>query len=129
MSKPEPTRYRTTNWKTYNEALKKRGSLTIWFDRDMAWFGTKTGRLGRPLVFSDAAIQFSLMMKVPFGLPLRQTTGMVGSILEMAGLDWPVPDFSTLSRRQKNHHRPDIEPPGAGAAEPAGGQHRDQVPR
>ena len=26
---------------------------------------------------------------------------MVASILEMAGLDWPVPDFSTLSRRQK----------------------------
>ena len=26
---------------------------------------------------------------------------MVESILSMAGLDWPVPDFSTLSRRQK----------------------------
>jgi hypothetical protein len=26
---------------------------------------------------------------------------MVGSIVQMAGLDWPVPDFSTLSRRQK----------------------------
>lgn len=26
---------------------------------------------------------------------------MVASILSMAGLDWPVPDFSTLSRRQK----------------------------
>ena len=26
---------------------------------------------------------------------------MVTSILAMAGLDWPVPDFSTLSRRQK----------------------------
>ncbi len=25
---------------------------------------------------------------------------MVASILEMAGLDWQVPDFSTLSRRQ-----------------------------
>lgn len=41
------------------------------------------------------------MVKVLFGLPLRQTTGMVASILQMAGLDWPVPDFSTLSRRQK----------------------------
>ncbi|RBP84861.1 DDE family transposase [Rhodobacter sp. 140A] len=40
-------------------------------------------------------------MKVLFGLPLRQTTGMVSSILKMAGLDWPVPDFSTLSRRRK----------------------------
>ena len=26
---------------------------------------------------------------------------MVTSILAMAGLDWPVPDFSTLSRREK----------------------------
>lgn len=57
--------------------------------------------MGRPPVFSDAAIQFCLIVKVLFGLPLRQTTGMVSSILQMAGLDWPVPDFSTLSRRQK----------------------------
>ena len=42
------------------------------------------------------------MVKVLFGLPLRQTTGMVGSIQTMAGLDWPGPDFSTLSRRQKS---------------------------
>lgn len=55
----------------------------------------------RAPVFSDAAIQFCLMVKVLFGLPLRQTTGMVASILKMAGLEWPVPDFSTLSRRQR----------------------------
>jgi hypothetical protein len=29
MSKPKPARYRTTNWSTYNEALKNRGSLLI----------------------------------------------------------------------------------------------------
>ncbi|QRZ12841.1 IS5 family transposase [Paracoccus methylovorus] len=101
MSKPEPARYHTTNWKSYNEALKRRGSLLIWLDKDMVWRAAKAGRNGRPPVFSDAAIQFCLMVKVLFGLPLRQTTGMVASILSMAGLDWPVPDFSTLSRRQK----------------------------
>ncbi|KAB2530897.1 transposase, partial [Salipiger aestuarii] len=26
---------------------------------------------------------------------------MVASRLQMAGLDWPVPDYSTLCRRQK----------------------------
>ena len=83
-------------------AQKRRGSLLIWLDKDMVWLAPKAGRLGRPPVFSDAAIQFCLMVKVLFGLPLRQTTGMVSSILQMAGLDWPVPDFSTLSRRQKN---------------------------
>ena len=67
----------------------------------MMWLAPKAGRPGRPPVFSPAAIQFCLMVKVLFGLPLRQTTGMVGSILQMAGLDWTVPDFSTQSRRQK----------------------------
>ncbi len=28
-------KYRTTNWKAYNAALKARGELTIWLDRDM----------------------------------------------------------------------------------------------
>ena len=101
MTQPEPARYSTTNWKSYNEALKRRGSLLIWLDKDMTWLAPKAGGNGRPPVFSDAAVQFCVMVKVLSGLPLRQTTGMVESILSMAGLDWPVPDFSTLSRRQK----------------------------
>ncbi|MDP3196177.1 IS5-like element ISPam2 family transposase [Tabrizicola sp.] len=101
MTRPDPARYRTNNWKSYNEALKRRGSLLIWLDKDMTWLAPKAGGNGRPPVFSDASVQFCLMVKVLFGLPLRQTTGMVASILSMAGLDWPVPDFSTLSRRQK----------------------------
>tara|TARA_R100000935_G_scaffold57310_1_gene90988 strand:+ start:13882 stop:14175 length:294 start_codon:yes stop_codon:yes gene_type:complete len=40
-------------------------------------------------------------MKVLFGMALRQTTGFVESLLRLAGLDWKVPDFSTLSRHQK----------------------------
>ena len=40
-------------------------------------------------------------MKVLFGMALRQTTGFVESLLHLIGLNWVVPDFSTLSRRQK----------------------------
>lgn len=29
------TRYKSTNWATYNASLKARGSLTIWLDRAM----------------------------------------------------------------------------------------------
>lgn len=29
-------RYKTTNWTEYNAALKARGSLTIWLDKDTA---------------------------------------------------------------------------------------------
>ena len=102
MSKPPPVRYRTTNWSSYNASLRKRGSLLIWVDKDMIWRAPCDGRPGRLAVFSDAAIQFCLSIKVLFKLPLRQTAGMVASLLRLAGLDWPVPDFSTLGRRQKS---------------------------
>lgn len=101
MSKPKPARYRTTNWSAYNDALRKRGSLLIWLDKEMSWLAPRDGGPGRPAVFSDAAIQFCLSIKVLFKLPLRQTAGMVASLLRLAGLDWPVPDYSTLCRRQK----------------------------
>ncbi len=94
MTKPVPPTYRTTNWRAYNVALKQRGSLLIWFDPEMEWLAAPSGRRGRPATFSDAAIQTCLMLKALFGLPLRQTTGLVASLLTLAKLDWPVPDFS-----------------------------------
>lgn len=136
MSKPLPARYRTTNWSSYTASLRKRGSLLIWLEKDMTWFAPHDGSPGRPAVFSDAAIQFCLSIKVLFKLPLRQTTGMVASLLKMADLDWAVPDYSTLCRRQKTlavqipYRRADgplnllvdIEPVSAtGSSEPARG--------
>ena len=85
----------------YNAALRKRGSLLIWVDKEMAWLAPHEGRPGRPPVFSNAAIQFCLSIGVVFRLSLRQTAGMVASLLRLAGLDWAVPDLSTLCRRQK----------------------------
>jgi hypothetical protein len=67
----------------------------------MSWDAAPTGRRGRQQTYSDAAIQTCLSMKVLFGMALRQTTGFVESLLRLVGLDWAVPDFSTLSRRQK----------------------------
>ena len=120
MSKRSPARYRTTNWSIYTASLRRRGSLLIWLDKDMTWLAPHDGSPGRPAVFSDAAIQFCLTIKGEertgtcqrhvsalngrspglFKLPLRQTTGMVASLLKMAGLDWAVPDYTTLCRRQ-----------------------------
>ena len=101
MTRPSPPRFRTTNWRSYNAALRRRGSLEIWFDPQTAWFAAPSGKRGRQPIFSDAAIQTCLMLKALFGLPLRQTTGLVASLIKVAGLDWPTPDFSTLCRRQK----------------------------
>jgi IS5 family transposase len=36
-----------------------------------------------------------------FHQPLRQTEGLVSSLLELMGLDLPVPDHTTLSRRSR----------------------------
>jgi len=57
MSRPTPPTYKTMNWPAYNEALKRRGSLTIWFDPEMSWEAAPTGRRGRQQTYSDAAIQ------------------------------------------------------------------------
>jgi len=101
MSKPTSSTYKTTNWADYNAALKRRGSLTIWFDPEMNWDGIPSGKRGRSQTFSDAAIQTCLTMKVLFGMALRQTTGFMESLLRLTGLDWDVPDFSTICRRQR----------------------------
>lgn len=102
MSKPLPPKYQTINWQPYNQSLKQRVPLLLWLDKGMNWLAPATGKRGRQPTFSDAAIQFCLTIKCLFGLALRQATGMLESMLRRAGLDWAVPNFSTLSRRQKD---------------------------
>ena len=41
-----------------------------------------------------------------FRLALRQTEGLIGSVLHLLGLDLPVPDHSTLSRRAETLEMP-----------------------
>ena len=101
MSNWTPTTYKTNNWAACNRALKQRGSLLLWFDTAMNWGAAPSGKPGRQQAYSDAAIQACLTIKVLFDLPLRQATGFVESLLKLIGLNWPVPDFSTLCRRQK----------------------------
>ncbi|WP_075790967.1 IS5 family transposase [Massilia putida] len=102
MSAPAEPKYRTTNWKDYNEALRTRGSLLVWLDKDMRWHGGASRKRGRSPTYSEAAIQFCLTMKSLFNLQLRQAMGMTQRLLRLAGLDWQVPDFSTVGRRQKH---------------------------
>jgi len=68
----------------------------------MCWHGSANGKRGRSQKYSEAAIQFCLTIKGLFNLALRQAMGLAQSLLKLAGLDWEVPDFSTVSRRQKH---------------------------
>ena len=47
MTTYSPAKYRTTNWPTYNAALKSRGSLMLWIDKEMSWQGEAAGKRGR----------------------------------------------------------------------------------
>lgn len=101
MSKPSPAGYLTANGSSYTASLRKGGWQLIWLDKEIAWLAPHDGGPCRPAVFSDAAIQFFLTIKILFKLPLRLTTGMVANLLKMASLDWAVLDYTTLCRMQK----------------------------
>jgi Transposase DDE domain len=94
-------RHRVTNWAEYDAALRQRGSLTVWFSEDAiaAWRAApRTTRGGQP-DYSALAILTALTVRVVFRLALRQTEGLIGSILRLLGLELAVPDHTTLSRR------------------------------
>src|ERR687885_1602366 len=92
---------RVTNWREYDESLRRRGSLTVWFSDEaiQAWKAApRTGRGGQA-AYSDLAILTGLTLKAVFRLPYRQTEGLIGSVVALLGLDLAVPDHSTLCRR------------------------------
>jgi hypothetical protein len=81
--------------------LRQRGSLTVWFSAEAieGWRAApRTTRGGQPW-HSPLAILTALTLRAVFRLALRQTEGLIGSILHLLGLDLAVPDHSTLSRR------------------------------
>lgn len=94
-------RYRVENWAAYDAALRRRGDLTIWVTPEAiaAWTPPATGRGGRSARYSDIAIETGLMLRLAFGRPWRQTEGLLGSLMRLLGLDLPVPDHTTFSRR------------------------------
>jgi Transposase DDE domain len=94
-------RHRVTNWADYEAGLRARGSLTIWFSDEAieGWRAeARAGRGGQPR-YSSLAIITALTLRAVFRLALRQTEGLIGSILALLGVDLPVPDHSTMSRR------------------------------
>ncbi len=77
------TKYRVRNWAAYEESLRRRGDITIWFDAAAvrSWNARPSGRPGGQQQYSDLAIQTALTLRSLFHLGLRQTEGFVGSLL------------------------------------------------
>ncbi len=62
------------------------------------------------------AILTALTLRAAFRLALRQTEGLIGSVIRLLGLDLAVPDHSTLSRRAETLEVP--RPRASPGAEP-----------
>jgi len=94
-------RRRVTNWAECDAALRQRGSLTVWFTDEAvaAWHAEPRTTPGGQPHYSSLAITTALTLKAVFRLALRQTKGLIGSIIRLLGLDLSVPDHTTLSRR------------------------------
>src|SRR5215203_5309554 len=82
---PEQKR-KVTNWRDYNESLRRRGSLTVWFSVEAWEAERRTSRGGQP-EYSDLAILTALTFKAVFRLAYRQTEGLIGSVIGLLGLD------------------------------------------
>ena len=74
-------KYHVRNWAEYNEGLRRRGDLTVWFDEEAIanWKADKTGKPGGQRVYSDMAIETGLVVRMVYKLAYRQTEGFLHS--------------------------------------------------
>ncbi len=96
-------RYRIRNWPAYNRALINRGRLTVWFDEHTiaGWRHTEPAAgPGAPRTYAALAIECALVFKSVYHLSLRAVQGFLSSVVEIMRLPLPIPDYSTVSRRQ-----------------------------
>jgi len=105
-SKPPKAKesYRLSNWSQYNESLKNRGSLTIWFDDQVKedWLYNGAQKPGGKQIYAEVAIAFCLTIRSLFHLPYRQTEGMVRSLLVLMTVPLPVPSYTQFNRRTRH---------------------------
>ena len=99
---------KVTNWSAYDASLRQRGSLTVWFTDEAvtAWQAAPRPTRGGQPWYSPLAILTARTLRAVFRLALRQTEGLIGSIIRLLGLTLAVPDHSTLSRRAETLELP-----------------------
>jgi hypothetical protein len=88
----------------YNRALTHRGRLTVWFDEQAVagWRNTEPAAgPGAPRLDADLALACALVFKSVYPLSLRAAQGLLSSVVERMKLPLPIPDSSSVSRRQR----------------------------
>jgi len=106
------TQYKVRNWAAYEAGLRQRGSVTLWLSEDarQSWRFNGRRKPGGKRVYSNGAIETFFAISMIYHLPLRQTEGFLESSFELARVDLPVPDHSTVSRRMRKLGRVPVLP-------------------
>ena len=111
-------KYHVRNWAEYNEGLRRRGDLTVWFDEEAIanWMADKTGKPGGQRVYSDMAIETGLVVALLHGpeqiadlpVPVVESPGAVrighperGHLVEYLA---PNSVFNSLPRQRSCPH-------------------------
>jgi len=78
-------RFTVTNWAAYEAGLRRRGSLTLWVSDEAiaAWRAAPRTTPGGQARYSQTAVETALMVRLVFHQPLRQTEGLLGSLLDL----------------------------------------------
>jgi hypothetical protein len=87
--------FKVQNWPEYEAGLRRRGSLTFWLE-DGALHHWQTIGPGGQARYTDAAIQTTLIVRTAFRLALRQTEGLMASVITLMDLAISAPDHTLL---------------------------------
>jgi hypothetical protein len=73
--KIKKTGYKVTNWKEYNEALRNRGDITVWFTPEAIadWHPEKAGKRGRHCEPKQRARLAAPLRTSPFFISRKNT--------------------------------------------------------
>lgn len=96
-------KFKVTNWAEYEAGLRRRGSLTLSITPEAmaGWAAQRRKTRGGQPLYSDLAIETTLMLGMVLGWRLRQSEELLNSVLDVTGLALPLPDHTTLCRRAR----------------------------
>jgi hypothetical protein len=103
---PHKSRYKVRNRQAYNASLSKRGSLTLFISEELLkeWSSlVDKKKAAGEFTCPHIILQCCLPVRLNCHLPYRQSAGFLTGLLQLMGQGvLPVPDYTTLCRRQKS---------------------------
>lgn len=98
----KPT-YKVINWTKYNQSLKKRGCISLYFpygNLEVQLFNSESyvkGIPGQQVTYKQAYVELIYMFYRLFGWGMRQMSGYFEDLWKTKNLNIPVPSFGHMS--------------------------------